>query len=228
MTAYSPDLHRRPFILCVPVGAFEQHGPHLPLDTDTRIADHVVRQALQHDERVLIAPTIAITASDEHEGLPGTLTLSEDTTVDTFVNIAQSIRRSSPTCLGTVFVNGHGGNSAAMRRADQVLASRGVPHLFWSPSYSASTDSHAGHGETSLMLAIDPSVVRMEHAVAGDVRDLSEIIDALRAGGVASVSPSGVLGNPLTATAEHGRELLQRCISNLRGEIDHLFGAWSR
>lgn len=186
-------------ILVVPLGSCEQHGPHLPLETDTIIATTLARAIVGSRRDAVLAPALTITASGEHRAFPGTLSIGTDALVSVIVELA----RSADWASGVVFVNGHGGNTAALRRAGEVLASEARKVLIWSPSI-ADGDPHAGRTETSMMLAISPELVRMDHACAGPTPTLRALMEQ----GVRSLSPTGVLGDPTTATAEEGIRLL--------------------
>lgn len=207
---------RRP-ILALPVGSCEQHGPHLPLDTDTRIAIAIAEGLADAFEpgEVLVAPPLAITASGEHGGFPGTLSIGTDATAHVLVELIRSADWSS----GVVLVNGHGGNLDAVRQAATTTTAEGRRLLCWWPRIDGG-DAHAGRTETSLMLAIAPRHVRVAHAEAGAVDPIGDLVPALRAGGVRAVSPNGVLGDPSGASATHGRVLLTRMIVDLVAAVD--------
>ena len=207
----------RPAVLVVPIGSCEQHGPHLPLDTDTRISVALAEGLAEKYEpgELLVTPPLAITASGEHAAFPGTLSLG----VDVFEQVLLELVRSADWSEGVVLVNGHGGNRTAVQRAVQVLHSEGRRVLAWWPRVPGG-DAHAGHTETSLMLAIAPELVRMHRAELGVTAPLADIIDELRTGGVAAVSRNGVLGDPLRANATHGRTLLTRLSIDLVAVVD--------
>lgn len=213
------ELHhrrRRP-LLAVPVGSCEQHGPHLPLDTDTRIAEALAHGLVASFEPgdVVVAPALTITASGEHAGFPGTLSIGTEVMELVLVELVRSADWSS----GVVLVNGHGGNAAAVHRAVATLQREQRRVLAWWPRI-ADGDAHAGHVETSLLLAIAPELVRVDHAEAGPTAPLSQLADRLRAGGVRAVSANGVLGNPDGANAAHGRSLLTRLTIDLVAAVD--------
>jgi creatinine amidohydrolase len=207
----------RPAIVAVPIGSCEQHGPHLPLDTDTRIAAALAEAlADKYDEGdVLVAPPITITASGEHAGFPGTLSIG--TTV--LEHLVVELVRSADWSGGVVLVNGHGGNHLPIGRAVRLLHSEGRKVLSWWPRVP-NGDAHAGDTETSLMLAIAPDLVRMHRAEVGVTAPLADLIDELREGGVAAVSRNGVLGDPLRATANAGRNILTRLTIDLVAAVD--------
>ncbi len=198
-------------VLVIPVGSLEQHGPHLPLDTDTRIAVELVHRAsVRLPDRIVVAPPVAYGASGEHAGFTGTLSIGTGVLTAVLVELARSADAHGAVC----FVNGHGGNADAVRTAVATLRGEGRRVSAWSPSIPGG-DAHAGHTETSLLLAIAPEVVHMDAARPGRTEPVDELIDALRAGGVGAVSPDGVLGDPTTATAVEGERLLGRLVDDL-------------
>lgn len=191
-------------LVVIPLGSWEQHGPHLPFDTDTRIAQELVSR-LEHSLPELVrGPTLTVSASGEHAGFRGTLSIGGEVVTKTVIELVRSADWSS----GVVFVNGHGGNSEYLARAVDVLAREGRSILVWSPPLVDDTDSHAGLIETSLMLAIDPASVRIDEIREGVTEPLGTLMADLRLGGVISVSPSGVLGDPRGANPDLGRALL--------------------
>lgn len=214
-------------IVLLPLGSLEQHGPHLPLSTDTAIAEAVAHAAAARNPRLLVAPAVAYGASGEHAGFAGTLSIGEAALTHLLVELARSAE-GVRLCL----VNGHGGNERAVRRAALQLSGEGRPVLRWSVGGATARvaagiewpgggpDAHAGLVETSLMLAVRAGEVRLAEAVAGDRRPLSELIDDLVAGGVAAVSRNGVLGDPAGASAELGRALLDALAADLLEVVD--------
>lgn len=188
------DASRPP--VAVPVGSVEQHGPHLPLDTDTKIAS-AVAEALPG---VVTAPAIAYGASGEHEGFAGTVSVGTAVLREMIVEYGRSACRWAPR---VVFVNGHGGNAPALAEAVALLRYEGRD-VAWLPCAVPGADAHAGRTETALLLHLSPQVVRLDRVEVGDVRPIAEIMPALRSGGVASVSANGVLGDPRGADAAEG------------------------
>jgi creatinine amidohydrolase len=210
------NLAPRP-IIAVPVGSCEQHGPHLPLDTDTRIAVALAEGLVSSFEPgdVLIGPTMAATSSGEHAGFPGTLSIGAALVEQMIVELV----RSADWSAGVVLVNGHAGNARPVQRAVNKLLGEGRRVLAWWP-HIRNGDAHAGESETSMMLALAPSLVRMSRAEAGRLEPIVDLIDELRADGVRAVSPNGVLGDPRSATANHGKALLTRLIIDLVAAVD--------
>ena len=155
-------------VLLVPVGSTEQHGPHLPLSTDTLLAEEIAGRAVHHTDGLMVGPTIPVSASGEHVGFPGTLSLGTTATTTMIVELV----RSADWAAGVVLVNGHGGNHEAIGAALATLTDEGRAVLAWWPSWprrrdGGPADLHAGRIETSMMLAIDPGLVRLELATAG-------------------------------------------------------------
>lgn len=197
-------------LVLVPVGACEQHGPHLPLDTDTRLAQHLARRAASALDAAVVAPAIGIGASGEHAGFPGTLSIGSDALTAVLVELV----RSAGWARGVVLVNGHGGNLDAVGRAVATLHGEGRAVLSWWPRVPGG-DAHAGHTETSLLLHLDEAVVDRAAIAPGATAPIGEIIDRLRRDGVGALSPGGVLGDPTTATPEAGRRIVTDLVADL-------------
>ena len=147
-----PDLPPRP-LLVVPLGAVEQHGPHLPLTTDTAVATAAAEAATGLVEGALLAPALAYGASGEHEGFPGTISLGTEALTGLLVEYARSACRWAGRVL---VVNGHGGNLDALRSAVPLVRGEGRD-VAWFPCGFADGDAHAGRTETSLMLHVEPA-----------------------------------------------------------------------
>ena len=203
-------------IVLVPVGSTEQHGPHLPLNTDTLVAEEIARRALLLTNGLLLGPTVGIGASGEHEGFAGTLSIGNEV----LTSVAIEIGRSADWAAGLVFVNGHGGNHRALAAATDTLQAEGRQVIHWSPRCpqrgdGGPPDLHAGRIETSMMLAIDPGLVRLELAVAGPDTPLEELLITLRTDGVAAASDTGVLGDPDGASGAEGERFLDDFVRDL-------------
>ncbi|MFD7205470.1 mycofactocin biosynthesis peptidyl-dipeptidase MftE [Streptomyces sp. NPDC059893] len=205
-----PAVPTRPVVL-VPLGSFEQHGPHLPLDTDTRIAVAVADgTARRMPSGTVVTPPVTFTASGEHQAFPGTLSIGHEAL---HLMLVELVRSMSTWSGRVVFVNGHGGNVSCLRRVVTDLAEEGRDAT-WVPCAPPGGDAHAGHTETSLLLHLAPEQVDMAAAVTGNTTPVRELMPALRAGGVAAVSPTGVLGDPTGASAEEGARLLDRLVAD--------------
>lgn len=229
-------------VLVVPLGSCEQHGPHLPLDTDTRIAV-ALASALVHPPaasarsapnprptpnggsgvRLVLGPTIGIGASGEHESFPGTLSIG---TIALEAMLVELVRSALPPpgsdrprpFSGVVIVNGHGGNVEATARAAALLSDEGRAVLVCHPQIP-NGDSHAGRTETSLLLHLDPSAVRADLIEPGSTARWRDIGDTIIASGLAAVTPNGILGDPTGATAEEGRLVFERLVGQMADGI---------
>ncbi len=217
--ATSPGLPAGPTVL-VPVGSIEQHGPHLPLDTDTVIATTVAARAAEVMAAaglpVLVAPALSYGSSGEHQDFAGTSSIGTTVLHDVLVELARSMRTWAAR---VVFVNAHGGNVVALRGAVRRLVDEGhdvdwVPCATEPPS-NPGADLHAGRTETSLMLHIAPWNVWLDRAEAGNTGTLAELLPLMMAGGVKAVSPNGVLGDPSGASAEEGAAVLASMVADV-------------
>jgi mycofactocin precursor peptide peptidase len=198
-------------VLAIPLGSLEQHGPHLPLDTDTRIAAAIAAGLAACCVGVSVAPAVAYGASGEHADFPGTLLIGHQVLADLLVELVRSARRSF---AGVVFVNAHGGNEEALVGVQRRCAADGDDVLVWR-AMTPGGDAHAGRTETSLLLAIAPEVVRAELAERGRTEPIATLLPLLRTEGVRPVSSNGVLGDPTGASVEEGRALLDALVRDV-------------
>jgi mycofactocin system creatininase family protein len=204
-----------PRTVLVPVGSLEQHGPHLPLDTDTRIAAAVARRAADGDPALLLAPPLAYGASGEHEGFAGTLSIGHEALRAVLVELGRS---ASARASRLVFVNGHGGNLPTVPAAVAQLRREGRD-VAWFGCAVPRGDAHAGRTETAILLALDPSAVRAPGWEPGNTAPLAELLPTLVRGGVAAASPNGILGDPRGATAQEGADLVAGMVGELRNRL---------
>ncbi|WP_312881131.1 mycofactocin biosynthesis peptidyl-dipeptidase MftE [Thermomonospora cellulosilytica] len=210
-----PDVQAGPLVL-VPIGSTEQHGPHLPLSTDTVIAQAVAERAAdvlrpRTAGQVLVAPAIAYGASGEHAGFPGTISIGHEAL---HAVIVEAVRSLALWAGRVVLVNGHGGNVPTLDAAVRRLRAEGH-EVAWVGCEAPGGDAHAGRTETSVMLHLAPDLVRPFDGVTGEPRPLAAIMPDLVAHGVRAVSPSGVLGDPAGASAEQGREIVRAMASSV-------------
>lgn len=222
-----PD--RANVVILQPIGAIEQHGPHLPLIVDAAIATAVTGKALSQLSAEIPAyamPTLCYGKSNEHWHFPGTITLSAQTLMTTLMEVGESLYRAGFRKF--VLINGHGGQPQIMEMVARDLHQQYedllvFPLFVWRvPNHAAELLSpkelelgiHAGDAETSLMLSILPEQVRMDVAVTEYPQGLPG--DSLLsmegnlpfAWTTRDLSRSGVLGDPTVATPEKGDRLL--------------------
>jgi creatinine amidohydrolase len=201
-------------VALLPIGSFEQHGPFLPLATDTVVAG-TIAAALADAYPVLRLPPITISCSHEHADWPGTVSISAATLYALVNDVADSLGRSGITRL--VLVNGHGGNYV-LGNVVQEAAGRGRRMaLFPGPGdwesaqaaagveTSAWSDMHAGELETSILLHAHPQMVRPGYESGDRLADDRRHLLTL---GMAAYTESGVIGRPSLASARKGKSLL--------------------
>jgi creatinine amidohydrolase len=202
-------------VLALPVGATEQHGPHLPLSTDTDIAAALAERLAAARSEVIVAPPVAYGSSGEHADFPGTLSIGADATARVLLELGRSASTSFSKLL---LICAHGGNAGALHAATSVLTDEGRQVRAFVPRWGG--DAHAGRTETSLMLALAPHRVHFERAEPGSRAALPDLLPRLQLDGVRAVSGNGVLGDPSGATAAEGRALLERAVSELSVLLD--------
>jgi creatinine amidohydrolase len=217
------DLDKTEGIVLLPVGAIEQHGPHLPVTTDTLLVTTVLKRAMQLLPLTVSAwrlPAVSYGKSNEHQNFPGTISLSAETLTAVLKDIASSVHRAGFRRLG--FVNGHGGNVALLEMtARDIRIATGlmvfcVQPSFWiEPPFKISEQEkrfgiHAGELETSLVLAMQPGFVRMDKLVKHFPEPGFNLFGSTSMAWLSSDwSETGVFGDATIATAEKGQELLE-------------------
>ena len=200
--ATSPDTAGAGLVL-VPVGSIEQHGPHLPLDTDTTIAVAVADRVASELPGSWVAPAVSYGSSGEHQSFSGTASVGTEALTHQLVELVRSLRTWASR---VVIVNAHGGNVTALKASDE---------LEWVPCATEDVDLHAGYTETSLMLHLRPESVRLDRAEVGNTQPLSQILPVMMTGGIAAVSPNGVLGDPTGASADEGERVLEAMVADV-------------
>ncbi len=209
----------------MPLGATEQHGPHLPLDTDTIVAVAWAEAVAARVPGSLVAPPLPYGSSGEHQGFAGTLSIGADALRTVVVELTRS---AAATFAAVVYLCGHGGNTVPLDSAVTQLRREGHRVAALVPSWGerfAPVDAHAGRIETSLMLHLAPGAVAVDRAAPGVTAPLSELLDALVTRGMAAVTANGVLGDPGGATADLGRRLLADLTDRSVAEIRRLLDA---
>ncbi len=224
-------------IALLPVGATEQHGPHLPLATDTEINRGIVERALAQvpdDLTLLVLPTLPVGDSEEHGDFPGTLSLPAELLIGLWTEIGASVARAGLRKL--VIFNSHGGQTQVVDIVAQrlrmdfgMMAVRATYFRFGTPDgiFGAEELAHGIHGgavETSMMLELRPELVRKEAAanfrpLSLDMEDDYEILRPEGPAGFAWASqdlhPSGAAGDASQADPEKGRQLLDHAAGRL-------------
>jgi creatinine amidohydrolase len=197
-----------PDVVLIPLGSTEQHGPHLPFDTDTviacAVADALAIELESSSCSVVVSPALPLGASGEHQDFPGTLSIGNEALRHVVIELARSAQSWVPR---VVFVNGHGGNAPILVEAIAQLVAEGH-NAIWVPCGFPGQDAHAGREETSLMLHLAPETVDVTLAEPGTTQPLAELLPLMIEAGVREVSPNGVLGDPTGATAEEGHGLV--------------------
>lgn len=228
---------RADWIAVLPLGAHEGHGPHLPLETDTLIAEGIVSRlmaVLPAHLPVTILPTEPVGYSPEHLDVPGTRSLGYAEAVERWLGIAGDLKAKGIRKL--VLLNAHGGNAPLMT----IVATEARVHLDmlvvatawtrfgqpegWITPEDKALDIHGGDIETSVMLALHPERVRMDRAERFGSRqaEFAARFAHLRAYGphafgwkMSDLNPKGVAGNAAAATAQRGEVLLAHAVRGL-------------
>jgi mycofactocin precursor peptide peptidase len=209
-------------VLLWPVGSTEQHGPHLPMGTDTVVAQALAAAAHEAFPDTGLAPALPIGASGEHAGFPGTLSIGTEALTQVVVEF---VRHASRHWAHVVVVNGHGGNLPALRAAAATLEYEKRSLVVHSAAPTdPRADAHAGFVETSLLLHLAAGAVRTDLAAPGATGPLAELMPAMRRDGVRAVSPNGVLGDPTGADAGTGHALFQQMLGPLLETVRTLLG----
>ena len=219
----------------LPLGATEQHGPHLPLGTDTFRAEALAERLASALPDVLVAPALPIGCSDEHSGFAGLLSLDHATLAGVIVDCAR--RMAAWGVRRLVLLSAHGGNGQALQLAtvrlgdelrelqvDVIGPSTTVSDalLAVAEAEGVSTEAvglHAGEGETSEMLCLRPDLVRMERVVPGYPGPMEDIMPRLLEAGLRPITPTGTLGDASRADGIRGERYLAEQIESYRQRL---------
>lgn len=225
-------------IIVQPLGAIEQHGPHLPLNTDLVVAESVARDAVAmvgEEVDAWLLPPLAFTKSNEHAWAPGTIWLSATTLLSVLDDIGRCVAATPARKL--VFLNGHGGNSALTMMANRELRLKyglqtflAHPHMpadqgGSSASHELGMGIHGGTDETSVMLHLAPHLVDMSLAVRRVPEKLAENKHVRFGGKVAfgwlsnDFYPEGHIGDPTHASAELGKKMYEASVATFADSL---------
>ena len=220
-------------IALVPTGSTEQHGPALPLGTDTFVARDLAEAVGDHPA-VLVGPTIPVGVRPHHRHFDGTLWVNAETFHDYVEEVVRSL--ASHGLERTIFVNGHGGNVNELQRVGQRLRGEGVAYaVCW--NWWVATDElldalfdtpggHAGHGETSMMFEVDPDAVhddRLDAAQEDIPPGWGKQVHGAEVGfDTIDFTPTGAVGEPTMATAAAGEQIHAEAVAELEALIEWL------
>jgi mycofactocin system creatininase family protein len=227
-------------IALLPVGAIEQHGPHLPLDTDSFDAGYLANRVAEacSDPRPLVLPLIPYGVSYHHADFPGTISVGNEALSRMVYDVGMSAARNGITKL--IIINGHGGNTPTLKFAAQMI--NRDAHIFSCVDTGETSDVdlaeicetpndvHAGEIETSTSLALRPHLVRMEAAERFVPDFSSRYLDFTTRRSVewyaktVSISGSGVLGDPTKASRDKGDRIWKVMVHNLVELVEELKG----
>jgi creatinine amidohydrolase len=206
------------------VGSTEQHGPHLPLSTDTLIGDWLAGAIAARLGNALVAPTVQVGCSEHHIAFAGTISLESQTLHDLLANYAKSLLKHG--FRRVVIIPSHGGNFDVVTRVtielQQQLPGKIVTFADLrqlviashqaSAEFGISADAsgaHAGEFETSIMLFLHPGLVDMKRAEQGFTGDITPLIPDLLQNGLAKVTVNGILGDGRPSDAKRGARYLE-------------------
>lgn len=228
-------------ILCLPIGSIEQHGPHLPLNTDVVLAEGFTKLIVAKFGTVLDLwqlPTISISLAREHEWAPGTMSLSIQSMTALLRDLGREIVRALPA-RNLAIVNGHGGNRGILEALAQDLrADFDLNVCILHPAALVEIDAnaavpeiHGGKDETSMMLAIAPELVRQDLiASLKNPPDGESVHKAILRPGVTwpwttddrKIADRGVIGDAGAASVEYGRRIVDQVVATAGSILEEL------
>lgn len=225
-------------IALLPVGAIEQHGPHLPLDVDSFDAEYLAKKVAEacSDPKPLVLPLIPYGVSYHHDDFKGTISISNNTLSQLIYEIGLSISKNGIKKL--VIINGHGDNSPTLNYAAQMLNRDAKMFVAVDTGETSDfdldqiadtpNDIHAGEIETSTSLATRPELVQMKKAKKKVLKFTSRYLNFSSLRGVPwyaqtkKISETGIMGDPTKATAEKGKKVWEIMIAHLVSFVEDL------
>ena len=219
---FDPDLRKiikkKKQIAIIPVGSIEQHGPHLPISTDSDIVTEIASKLSDRVKGILL-PTISYGISDEHFPFFN-LSIKKSTLSKILEDICESLIKNGISKI--IIINGHYGNLDSLRSFERKQKTRRKIEIFSYWKYMDREFDHAGNVETSIMLAISKNV-DMRKAKKGfqtDGMSKQEIskINKLAQKSFPKVTGNGVWGDPTRSSARLGRKIIKEIVENLEKE----------
>lgn len=219
-------------VVIIPIGVIEQHGHHLPLDTDAFIAQEITHEAARRDAEILAGPTVPFGYTPSNKNFPGSICLSAGTWTALIRDIVRSMARHGFTRIA--LLNGHGGQVSLSRATASILqdedgirvvvlnwfglVDKDMGRLFADEKLPGGRVGHAGAVETSMNLHLRPELSDQGDRVSHVRRTMPEFVS--KAGGYLQtpreeLSPSGVMGDPKLGSAEKGAELFELAVQGL-------------
>src|SRR6266508_1225741 len=230
---------RNASVLCLPIGAIEQHGPHLPLNTDVIVAEAITSAVVARWGETFdlwVLPTLSISLSQEHDWAAGTLCVSPDSFLAMMKDLVREISRALPA-RNLLIVNGHGGNRGILETIAPALQGEpalnvGILHPFDLNKVHADTslpDVHAGWGETSIVLAVAPHLVRVDKIKPPDkALDPAVVRELVKRGAMPwrsndrRISDEGVIGDARQASTQAGKAIIDSIVEASGALLDRL------
>lgn len=227
-------------IALLPVGAIEQHGPHLPLDVDAFDADYLARKVAEacSDPKPLVMPLVPYGVSYHHDDFPGTISITNEAMSKYIYDIGVSLHRNGIRKL--IIINGHGDNAPTLNFAAQMI-NRDTGMFVCvdtgetsdsdiEPLTTTHNDIHAGEVETSTTLAIRPELVRMDKAQNTTLKFSNRYLDFSSKNYIPwyvqtkKISEDGTMGDPTVASIEKGQKIWEIMISHLVAFVEAISG----
>jgi creatinine amidohydrolase len=207
-----------PDVAVLPVASTEQHGPHNPVGLDSIVANEMAREATAETDTLMLPP-VEVGLAEHHRGFPGTLYVRPETLKAYVYDVLSSVAEHGVE--KAVIVNGHGGNTGILHEVAGQLSREGTLYTvvwMWTDAYP-DEDDHAGKNETSFMLHLEPDLVG--EPVQGDVDEWGKFVNGtMVAQYTHEFTENGVAGDATEATADHGEEFFEECVSNLVSLIE--------